>query len=72
VTTQVDVTGEPSVTGPGDDDRLADDITDEMIARLRYLLVTADAKPLPLENAGHLPGIPVRLDVAIAMKRRLH
>jgi hypothetical protein len=72
VTTQVDVTGQSSVTSSGDDDRLAYDVTNEMIARLWQLLLAADAEPLAFEDARYLLGVAVGLHVPIAMESRFH
>jgi hypothetical protein len=72
MTTQVDVAGQSFVTGPGDDHRLADDFANEVITRMWQLLLAADAEPLALEDARYLLGVPVGLDVPIAMEGRLH
>ena len=69
---EIDIGRQVTGSRPGDDDRFADDIADQMVARFGDFLFATDAKPLSLEDAGHLFGVPIGFDIPVPVKRRFH
>jgi hypothetical protein len=72
VTTQIHVSVQAAVAGPGDDDGLIYYLTHQMITWLGDLLAPTDAEPLILEDPLPLMREPIGRDVAIARQSGYH